>query len=649
MRIYAYGIQPPVEGAQLIHEQFRLANTYQRVLVFIECHRRTAVDNLYRHACPTEWVRYETAQKAVEEAVNAVRVLRTRSGDMLEPDQEMKAEAAEISKAAKSALDVAREAEKVARQAWKDARKKATPKLKRRLQMCDAGARVRNKFAYNAAGSVGLAWGTRLKVGESAERAAKAAAKIGVMPHMPKFDGGGALSVQLQGDSGINDMKGLTPLDALSGKDTRFRLELVDAGTWQMMRGRNAFVSRPKKDGTVIALPQPDPNSRRSQKRKIGGGYAVVRLRIGSNGRDPVWGVWPAILHRPLPSEGVIKWATIHAKKIGPRTEWRLLVTVDDEFVPIETPKTRSVKSTLAVNFGWRTLLNNGLRVAYAVGSDGHQEEIRVHPAYVNGVAHVDSLRSIRDKLFESAKKLISDWRLEDERPEWFMRATRYIDQWRSQKHLVWLFRDWKNQRFNGDSRMWDLIAAWHKKDKHLWFWESDEREKLWKMRQDFYRVTSARWASKYERIIVTDMDLRDFAKREAPEMKDSEGKVQRISQRLAAPSELRGALKNACSTRGATFEEREGVFMTQTCHVCAVVFAFAARTDLEHTCECGARWDQDFNHCRNLLASGKVVSNPGKPLASSVAGRKDEFDVKKGRWQKRRSQNDMQQVEIKK
>ncbi len=95
--------------------------------------------------------------------------------------------------------------------------------------------------------------------------------------------------------------------------------------------------------------------------------------------------------------------------------------------------------------------------------------------------------------------------------------------------------------------------------------------------------------------------------------------------QRLAAPSELRGAIKNACSTRGTRFEEVEALWKTQTCNVCGLVSTFAARQALGHTCECGARWDQDFNHCRNLLAAAKPPKDPSEPAE------------KKGRWKKRK------------
>lgn len=49
----------------------------------------------------------------------------------------------------------------------------------------------------------------------------------------------------------------------------------------------------------------------------------------------------------------------------------------------------------------------------------------------------------------------------------------------------------------------------------------------------------------------------------------------------------------------------------TTICHVCRQKCVWDAKKDLEHTCEhCGATWDQDDNHCRNLLARGIVPGN---------------------------------------
>ena len=157
--------------------------------------------------------------------------------------------------------------------------------------------------------------------------------------------------------------------------------------------------------------------------------------------------------------------------------------------------------------------------------------------------------------------------------------------------------------------------------------------------------MTAARWAEKYDRILVTDMDLRDFAELPAPEDgAKSSGKVQRVTQRLAAPSELREAVKNACSTRGSTMVEKSGTY-TPVCNSCGALTKFDARATIDHECfECKEKWDQDANHCKNLLASDEVMNKTGGSLAPTAKSSETPEDkVSTGRWAKRRSKKNVQ------
>src|SRR5690606_14013043 len=54
----------------------------------------------------------------------------------------------------------------------------------------------------------------------------------------------------------------------------------------------------------------------------------TLRIRIGSEGRDPVWASFPMIMHRPLPPDGIVKQAAVKLARIGTRERWELHVTV---------------------------------------------------------------------------------------------------------------------------------------------------------------------------------------------------------------------------------------------------------------------------------------------------------------------------------
>ena len=424
----------------------------------------------------------------------------------------------------------------------------------------------------------------------------------------------------------------------------------MNLSPWECVGGK----SKPKKDGRVVDLPRPKEDGHRAVR-----GIFAAWLRVGSEGRTPIWASWLVSLHRPLPIDAPIKWVEMHAHRIGPRTEWQLLVTVDDGsgmtkhenkkegVIEWRPTNARSWDLTLAVNLGWRNLpdTNGAIRVAYAIGSDRYEEEIRVPPSYVSGVAHVASLESIRKKEFNEAAKALDDWFGEMEWPAVLVEAAKWRDRWLAPKKLARFIGEWRKNRFDGDARVFTVAEAWLKHDRHLWFWESDERAKLLRMRKDIYRCVAARWAVKYGRILVTDMDLRDFAELPAPEdAAATSGKVQRVTQRLGAPSELREAIKNACSTRDTTMVEKSGTY-TPICNACGSLTKFDARAVIVHTCfECKTAWDQDENHCKNLLASDKVMRKRAEALAPTEKGEGEvKVEKKSGRWQKRRSQKTSQ------
>jgi hypothetical protein len=714
VKVYQYLAKPPVTDPQAIERQLRLAVDYQRALTQVEIDRRRAVEKVYVDALPAEHAACAEAERAAEAAATALRAARSYQAIKApKGDEDASADVRE----ARAMLLSAREAEKAARETKRVARKALTPSVKPSLRALDRDAYAARKRLYNALEYADLAWGTKLAVGESVERASQAAAKEGTLPKMPTFDGSGAVAVQLQG--------GLSPADV--AEDTRFRLEVVDRATWiarQQAARRARYesqiaagVKRVWKDGNGVVgndgRPLPDAEEDRGQ-------YAFAHLRIGSEGRAPVWASWPVRVTRPLPENGVIKWARAQATKIGTRVDWTILVTVDE---PEVAPRDKGY--TLAVNLGWRNLEDGGIRVAYAVGSDGREEEVRVPERFLSKIAHVEHLRSIRDRLCDEAHAALRDWitgrttgpdeipvtdddldapdgatvehdgalyeRVGDswrrvELPEWFTEATRWIANWRGPKQIARLLREWEVRRvptcscqgvvragafvhnkdcvngiatggFAGDEAIFQALATWRNgKDAdghsvgnhHLRFWESDEREKAYRHRNEVYRQIARRWAREYARVIVTDMDLRDFAEEPAPEKgRASGGSRQRRTRTLAGPSILRGEVARACASAGSVFEEQKGA-ATRTCAACGVERRFDARHLLRRTCTaCGKEDDQDRNHCKVLLASASVMKDHGGPLAPvGEHGEKERAERREGRWKRRRSRNVSQVVD---
>ena len=628
MRVYSYGCRPPCTEAAAVDMQLRLSHNFQAEITAFAAKKWNAIEHLFRKARPVEHAAYVAAESAASQAAERVYLMRSTKAVKAPKGDE---DAARDLKEAIKDLEAAREVEKEAFEAWRLARKAATPKLRPRLGMCSRGLYARQKKAYAEAGVAGLAWGTRLKIQEFVERAAESSAKHWHAPEVHEWEEDGILAVQLQ--------NGLAFKDAIACKDTRFQLKIIKAAEWHQLQEHSGLGH----DG------KPLPAAKEGREKR----FAVARIRIGSDGRSPIWADFPIKIHRFPADEALIKWAMVVKRRIGLRYEWDMQIIVEED-----GPEIRTEDLTLAVNLGWRQMEDDTVRIGYVIGSDGYHEDVRVPTRVVEHITKAKSIASQATKNFEAAKESILRWTTDaDVVPAWLSAMVENVQLWRNPGRFDNLLRVWEGNRFAGDEQMFDALMAWKKQHRHLRFWAADEETKARRMRKDIYRNTAAKWTEKYSHIVVTSIDLRDFSEIPNPEDgKKTAGSEQRRIKSLAAPSILRGAIKNAAIWKGSKFDEilesrdvggkkkrkkgKPSAAPTQTCNKCGVRGSFDTRPNVMLKClSCGEEFDQDANHCLNLLASAEAASKKPTPLAASVEGVGDKGkDEGKGRWGKRRS-----------
>ena len=192
--------------------------------------------------------------------------------------------------------------------------------------------------------------------------------------------------------------------DAFGGKDPRLRIETFDGG-------------------------RPEGRSRAQQY--------MVSLRVGSNGRAPVWTRFVAALHRPLPPGGRIKWAWLQRDQIaGPRcNKWSLHLTVDGEAA--QDQKLVSDRSgVVAIDLGWRAR-PDGFRVAYWLDDSGRHDEIVLPEVTFEHLAWAREYGAIRDRLFNGFRDRLAGW-IDGAvaLPGWLAREVGTLRQWRSADRL---------------------------------------------------------------------------------------------------------------------------------------------------------------------------------------------------------------------
>lgn len=614
-RVYSYGCLAPTAGADLVDEQIRLAHRYRNRLTEIERKRRDIIQEAQRlvgDIGPLAAV-CDRLDAEVGTAIAAVKAKRAGAGKRVDVKEESLAV-----RALRQKLKDARAALKAEKQ-----RQKEDPTLKIYYAWADAEARAAIR---QARGASGLRHGNYSWVEESAEQARKES-----WPDPPRFlryTGEGVVRAQLTGDILTDDgavaNRGLLVSEIAS--DTRVQIDPVPDDTYQRRRHHRRIASRTK-----------------------------VRIRVGSNAdRSPVWAEFPVIIHRPLPADGVIKWTWVQRRKVGLRFEYKLNVALESE--TFRTPSQPCGKGTVAVDLGWRNLLDDKceptgeIRVAYLLDDGGHEEQVLVPAKVPTGLAKVDDLRSIRDKNFDAARALLLSWLGEvhvettSTSSAWTValgvavraRTLRSLAQWRAIGKLAGFVNAWERDRFPNDEAIMVTLQTWAKQDRHLLAWEASQRDRRINHRREEYRKLAARLARAYATIVLEKFDLT------APEVNEkkpteegipSDGKNQRSTKRIAAPGELRDGIKKAAAKYGARIVEVDPAYSTQTCADCGACEEWDAAPSVMNTCvACGATWDQDANACRNLLtyarnASGGVASKDGEVFA----GERDSDSAEQG------------------
>lgn len=560
MKVYEYRLEAPFARGDDVYEQIRAAHRYYNRLIEIERGRREAT-----RAAQATVTAVAEAQAAVDQisaqietGLDEVKAMRKAARKGVASETKEKREAIKELRARR------REAIARVKQAKKDEQESLAP-------LYAAASHEAAVAVKEARRECGVYWGTYLLQ----EQAVDLARKAKTDPHFRRWEGRGACGVQLQG--------GLPVAKALDGSDRRVQIEEVSEEEWCRLAGR-------RYSGGGGA-------SRRKARRT----YAILRLRIGSDGRDPVWAEWPMLMHRPLPRDGVIKWAKalMRSTPHGPR--WTANLTIDQ--APAELPQRPGV---VGIDLGWRRMPNGGIRVAMT--SDAR--ELRLPASVVERLEKADSIRGIRDTLLEEMRAKLVGALAEIELPEALAERAQHPDRWRSHGRFAALALAWRDQRFDGDGEVFDALEAWRKRDKHLWQYETGLRQGAIRNRRDIYRVFAAEIAVRSGAVVMERFDLREVAKRGPAESDtQTDHRAPQRNRTIANASLLRECVCQAVQGAGGAIVWADAAGTTRCCHACGSFEQWNTAVEVMHTCDaCGAVWDQDINAAKNLAASGEVA-----------------------------------------
>lgn len=587
-RVYTYGCRAPVKGADRLHEQLFLASRYYNALIEIERGRRDEYRKA-RSSIGETLGTLEALRDAITQQIDAAReeIKRKRSEDRKRTGApEATAKVQRLRAERRAAMDKIR-AECL--------RLKQDPKLQEAVGAINAAANTRTKEARAASG---LYWGTYLLV----ERAIEAARKSKADPRFHKFDRTGRIGVQFQ--------QGITVLE-LFGDDTRLQIDPLPEDTWGTRSGRRR--ARP-----------------------------MVRIRVGSDGRQPIWAELQAVIHRPLPKDGRITWAWIKVSRTGPHLRYELQVSLESEEFRRDPPALGKMRMA-AIDIGWRVLPTGEVRVGFLYDAFDKQREFRLPASIRQELGAADSIRSINDGHFNTARAVLGRWVKEHPElvPAWMPEELTTMHAWRARGRLarvarqlaselpevvrlawgLWWRRTEEDSRYKELYADYDEVAAWlrgsplealavyldiwRRKETHLWEMETAKRARAQRQRRDTFRNWASELAKSYSTVVLEEFNLQKFARSPAPEEEHESSTAVRRAGRDAAPNEFRLALESALGKQRLV---RVPAHHTTTDHDCghrnaSVAFELDRAAEILVTCDgCGIEFDQDAQAARNLL-----------------------------------------------
>lgn len=548
-KVYRYGALKPTGNFDLVKEQLKLAHDYYNGLVGLERARRQRWYDILG-----EDAAVAKARAAVIEADNAVvEALRALK------DKRCETGTRRPDKALAKAVTLARN---ILRRAYKEQRRsthKAKKTLKDKLDASNERSNTEMKKARAEAIKFGLYWGT-----EAVTK--NALPNKGPPPKFRRWGRGGVIAAQKQIDN----------------KD-KYIYQIIDVKDW-----------RSRKPGKIL------------------------RLRIGSTGAGnltPIWAEIPFLQHRPLPEDGMVKWVKVTARRIGTRMEWAVHFTVElpGRLGKVERRNRDAVRGrTIAFDLGWRRT-DRGLRVAYGTDSRGKSYEILIPKWLTDGWGVMESLRSIRDRIFDDIRGKLVAWRKgRDDLPEWLVEGLKFSSHWKGQHRLISLLRFWQDNRFEKDADIIGTIEMWKVKDTHLYNWERYQERRCLHQRRELYRHWAKWLASEYSVVVFENLDITEL-KRE-PGIEEEEDGMVGLHMK-GAPGDLRFTVEQAFLNERKKAIRVEHKGSTETCAKCGEV-ALSLNKGIEATCsECGVVIDRDCNASRILLSrarGGVVRRKPG-------------------------------------
>lgn len=343
---------------------------------------------------------------------------------------------------------------------------------------------------------------------------------------------------------------------------------------------------------------------------------ATVTLKLGKDSESII--TFKAVLHRPLPMDGVICWVHLHRRKVGTKIEWELRFAIR---MPAPVPVEAEHRRAVMVHLGFRNM-GDSVRAATWVDpqTDGSSDcilsstdryaekgyadlpesgELTFGVALLEQVKGIADIESERKKRFNATVKRLNTYLEYAKVPAWLTEATETLSLWKSQKRLAILVSEWSKQRFRDDEDIFGELVDWLAWDTVRWNKARRNDRKFRRHRKDCYRRFAKRLSEKYAFCVLPDVNWAELKRK--PGVLDSfEPRAMRRLSSFVACGQLKEMLVEAFGSARMKMVESSGI--TMVCSSCRSVQEINSKSPYHRCTSCGEEYDVDVNAMRNQL-----------------------------------------------
>lgn len=618
VRVYSFWCEPAsAADAKKVTTQLEVAAQYRR--------RLTAIENDFREKLQAlAPARVQRMRRELREAGVAVRALEVqiRAAPAQAPAL---AQLLEQQRAQRQALD---DLKKAIRLAWReflddDTRREARQKKIAALR-ASADQAIRDARGEYAAerptdsahpywATAPLYWGTYLCV-EDAHKRACVERPLYKFLAVPWNAAEGTIAVQLQAQAGTAP----TTFKDLLGVDDR-RVQIDPTKYALTYAGNEKFRE---------AAHEPYINRHGNVRPKR---LQELRLRVGSTGpgnRTPIWAAFHVLLHRDIPADAQIKWVKIQRRMYGDRARYQVQFTA----VTAHATATAAPAAACGIDIGWRQT-PNGVRVAVAVGSDGHRSELVVDPITYGLKDKAAGLQQLRDKKKNAVQDMLNTMRklapgeraqikiemdVDDVRTvrlqglsekSWLRAELEHVHVWHKTGRYVRLAARWVKESRPENKSALSIVQQWLQKEHHLWLWQAFTLRKMQNVISTQYMMWAVEVAKRYTKIGFRDFDIK--------RTREADSRVSEHAARVTqavAPGRLKLSLKQAATKFGRELTPRTDVEDRDRCTACGEdrgTPPYKTAQCVLRCKHCGHEEDQDHATATNILLAIASIPPP--------------------------------------